>query len=115
MKKKIILSSVASLLAAGLLFYGCKKDDTSPPSVTLKGDNPMTIVLNATPPSDPGASATDDKDGSITPTSNWSSTNPNVNKAGTYTITYTATDAAGNKGSASRTVYVKNDADFLAG
>jgi Tfp pilus assembly protein FimT len=38
-----------------------------------------------------------------------------MNNAGTYTITYTATDAAGNIATATRTVTVRNDAYYLAG
>jgi hypothetical protein len=71
----------------------------------------MTISLNSTW-TDPGATASDDKDGTVSVTTT-GTVNPNLK--GTYTLTYTATDAAGNSGTATRTVTVKNDADFLGG
>ena len=76
--------------------------DTVPPVVTLNGDNPM-YLFEGTPFTDPGATATDDVDGSVNVTV---SGTVDANKAGTYTLTYSATDAAGNVGRASRTVNV---------
>jgi len=76
--------------------------DTVAPVVTLAGDAAMQITAgdNFT---DPGATATDDVDGALTPIASGS-----VDSAtpGLYTITYTATDAAGNVGTASRVVTV---------
>ena len=116
MKKNLILKSVLAFGIAGLVFTGCSDDDTTGPIITLIGDDPMTISLNTTSVSDPGATAEDDEDGTIAVVeSNWSATNPNVNLAGTYTITYSAVDAAGNVGEETRTVIVKNDAGYLAG
>src|SRR5688572_20955451 len=116
MKKNLILKSVLVFGIAGLLFTGCSDDDTTGPVITLLGSDPMTISLNTTSVSDPGATAEDDEDGTIANvTSDWSTTNPNVNLAGTYTVTYSAVDAAGNVGEATRTVIVKNDADYLVG
>lgn len=109
--KKHFLSISAIVLTAGMLvFTGCKKDDTTAPVVTLNGGD-QTIILNS-PYTELGATATDDEDGSITPTITGS-----VNKdlAGTYTITYSATDAAGNVGEATRKVVVKNEAEIYAG
>ncbi len=115
MKRKLILASLALAAATALFINGCKKDeDTTPPVVTVNGSVPI-IVLNGTVPADPGATAKDDEDGTIAASSDWSSTNPNKDKAGNYTITYTATDAAGNRGTATRTVTVRNDAYYLAG
>ncbi len=111
MKKKL-LSITAIILTAGIfVFTGCQKDDVTAPVVTLNGAETMTISLNSSF-TDPGATATDDKDGSITPTPSGS---VNKDKTGTYTITYSATDAAGNEGTATRTVIVKNDAEIYAG
>lgn len=104
--KKHFLSITAIVLTAGtLVFTGCKKDDVTDPEVTLNGGD-QTISLQGTY-TELGATATDDKDGTLTPTVEGT---VNVNKAGTYKITYTATDAAGNVGEATRTVTVKNDA-----
>jgi hypothetical protein len=94
-----------------LLINGCKKDDTTSPVVTLNGDANIEISLNSTF-TDPGATATDDEDGAIPATP---SGTVDVNQTGTYTINYIATDAAGNSGSATRTVTVVNDADDFAG
>jgi hypothetical protein len=111
MRKKL-LSITAIALTSGVLFFtGCKKDDATAPVVTLNGAESVTIVLNSAY-TELGATATDDKDGAITPI-----VTGTVNKdlAGTYTITYSATDAAGNEGTATRTVIVKNDAEKYAG
>ncbi len=111
MKKNILITGTF-ILASGLLFLnGCKKDDTTSPVVTLNGSSNMTISLNSAF-NDPGATASDDKDGSITPTV---SGTVDKDTKGTYTLTYTATDAAGNVGTATRTVVVQNDAEALSG
>lgn len=110
MKKNILSLSVIALLATAL-FTGCNKEDTTAPMVTLTGDASKTVSLQGTY-TEEGATATDDEDGEITPTV---SGTVNEDLAGTYTITYTATDAAGNVGTATRTVIVKNDAEDLAG
>ena len=106
MKKTLIaMFSVAAI--ATLLFSGCKKtdSDTTAPAVYLEGSNPMYIIKGNTAV-DPGATATDDVDGTITPTSNWGASNPNITTAGSYTITYIGKDAAGNSTTTTRTVYV---------
>ncbi len=117
MKKQLFLSA-AVLLTAGMIWMtGCKKDDTTPPVVTITGANPLTISLNNTSVADPFATATDDQDGDIAASSissDWSS-KVDVNLKGSYTVTYSATDAAGNVGTATRTVNVINDAEAFAG
>jgi hypothetical protein len=112
MKKNILLIGAFALALTATLITGCSKDDTTAPVVTLAGSSAVTVSLNSSAYSDAGATATDDEDGSITPTMSGS---VDVNQVGTYTITWTATDAAGNSGSASRTVTVKNDAEAWAG
>ena len=115
MKKNILFTGAFAFILSTLLLTGCKKDDTTSPVVTPNGTSPMTVTLNGTF-TDPGATGNDDEDGAITSvSSDASSTNPNVNLTGTYTVTYSATDAAGNTGSATLTVIVKNSADYLAG
>jgi hypothetical protein len=109
--KKNILSLSAMALVLGALFTACNKEDTTAPVVTLTGDASKTVSLQGTY-TEEGATATDDEDGEVTPTV---SGTVNVDLAGTYTITYTATDAAGNVGTATRTVIVKNDAEDWAG
>ena len=75
--------------------------DRTPPVITLVGP----VILNheqGMPFTDPGVSATDVVDGSLPVVT------PGAvgNNAGTYTLTYTATDAAGNRATATRTVIV---------
>jgi hypothetical protein len=115
MKRNIILTSIALFSATTLLFTGCSKDDTTGPVIALNGATSVEVSLGSGAWSDPGATATDDEDGSVTVTSDASSTNPNTNLIGSYTITYTATDAAGNTSYETRTVRVKNDAETFAG
>lgn len=76
--------------------------DTVAPVVTLVGDNSAIVAVGATF-TDPGATATDDRDGSVAVTK---TTNLTTAKAGTYTITYSAADKAGNTATATRTVKV---------
>lgn len=117
MKKQFFLSVAALLTAGTILMNGCKKDDTTPPTITLKGSSPWSISLGSAGITDPGATAQDDKDGDLSSkiTSDWSSTNPNLAMKGAYTITYSVADAAGNTTTSKRTVNVVNDADYLAG
>jgi hypothetical protein len=105
MKKYFLSISAIVLTASTLVLTGCKKDDATAPEVTINGGD-QTISLQGTY-TELGATATDDEDGAITPTVEGT---VNVNKVGVYVITYTATDAAGNVGEATRNVTVKNDA-----
>jgi len=68
--------------------------DTTPPVITILGQNPITIDQNSIY-NDAGATATDDVDGTIT---NNIVTVSNVNTAilGAYTVTYNVSDAAQN-------------------
>ncbi len=109
--KRNILAVTAFLLAGTVIFTSCKKDDITDPVVTLNGNSEMTVSLQGTF-TDPGATADDNKDGTISPTTTGS---VNTNLKGVYEITYTATDAAGNSASVTRRVNVVNDADGLNG
>jgi hypothetical protein len=108
MKKILFVLLAGSTLAAFISISSCKKDDTTAPSILLSGNNPYIISLNSTY-SDPGATANDDEDGSVTVSVDASGVNTNL--TGTYTVSYSASDAAGNLSTASRTVIVKNDAE----
>jgi hypothetical protein len=115
--KRQILFAAGILMTGSMLFVAsCSKNDgdSTAPVVTVLGSD-EEVILNSGTWTDPGATATDDEDGSVAVTSDASSTNPNANHTGTYTITYTATDAAGNVGTASRTVRVYNEAENYAG
>lgn len=76
--------------------------DTTGPSITLNGGDTTTVECH-TAFSDPGASAADDCEGPV-PVSASGAVNPDV--VGTYTVTYTASDAGGRTATATRTVNV---------
>ncbi|GHB72983.1 hypothetical protein GCM10008107_23000 [Psychrosphaera saromensis] len=78
--------------------------DTTAPVITLNGDAQVTIGLDSTY-SDSGATANDETDGNVDViTTGLDEIDTSV--FATYTITYTATDAAGNTASATRTITV---------
>jgi Domain of unknown function (DUF5011)/Putative Ig domain len=81
--------------------------DTTQPVITVLGTNPLSLTVG-TAYTEAGATCVDNKDPSCTVV-----TAGTVNTAtvGTYTITYTATDAAGNVSSVTRTVNVVAAAD----
>ena len=68
--------------------------DTEAPVITLIGESPVSIDQDATY-TDPGATATDNVDGDITANITATS-NVDTSTVGTYTVTYTVSDAAGN-------------------
>ncbi len=114
MKKQLFRISIG-LFTLGVIFLtGCSKnEDTTAPSITLSGDQTMTISLNSSY-SEPGYSASDDEDGTITNSVSVSgSVNPNLK--GVYTISYSVSDKAGNSTTVNRTVNVVNDAEIFAG
>lgn len=78
--------------------------DTVAPVITVTGANPLTISQGETF-SDLGATAIDNKDGTVSVTPNGT---VDMSTIGDYTITYTATDEAGNESTATRTVTVKS-------
>lgn len=79
-----------------------KAADSTKPVITILGDNPATLIVGNTY-TDAGATATDDIDTTVTVNSSGS---VDSNTMGSYSITYTATDAAGNVATAIRTVNV---------
>lgn len=81
--------------------------DTTKPVITLKGNSKVTIKLNETYKEE-GATAKDDKDGDLTDKIKITG-KVDTKKEGTYTITYTVEDAAGNKSTVTRTVIVKGE------
>ena len=72
--------------------------DTTAPIINVLGDNPATVEMGSTY-TDAGATA--DGGETVTP-----SGTVETSTVGTYTITYSATDAEGNTGTATRTVTV---------
>ena len=84
--------------------------DTTPPVITLLGDNPVSIEVG-TPYIDAGATATDNIDGDITDKIT-TANNVNVNILGTYTVVYSVQDDAGNSATqVTRTVNVIEGAE----
>jgi hypothetical protein len=83
--------------------------DALAPSLSLKGANPQYIDLNAIF-NNLGASAQDNVDGDIS-NQVTQTNNVKVNTAGCYKQDYQVIDAAGNKSTATRTVFVGNDAE----
>lgn len=75
--------------------------DTTPPVITLAGE-PTLEVVEGTEFNDPGASATDDVDGTVEVTV----TGAVGTIPGSYTLTYSATDASGNSSQVTRTIEV---------
>ncbi|MFM6132306.1 MAG: immunoglobulin-like domain-containing protein, partial [Sphaerospermopsis kisseleviana] len=80
--------------------------DVTAPIITVAGDNPLYLPVGATYV-EPGVSAVDAIDRTVAV-----QTSGSVNTAarGTYTLTYSATDAADNTSTASRTVVVRSGA-----
>ncbi|MDC0267704.1 leucine-rich repeat protein [bacterium] len=76
--------------------------DSTPPSLTPKGSAMLNHEVGK-PYTDTGAKAEDKIDGSVEVTT---SGKVDDTKLGTYTLTYTATDKAGNKASITRSVKV---------
>lgn len=114
MKKVLLLLSFAVLTAT--LFNGCSKDDdTTAPVITLLGNNPLVLSAIGTAYVEPGFTATDDNDGTLTSSVNVDDSELNEDSTGTYEIHYSVTDAAGNAADMHREVIVKNSADALAG
>ena len=110
MKKTYLMVTVLVTMIL-FTFNSCKKEATdeepqtvgSAPTLTLVGSSTVVIDLG-TAYADSGATANDATDGAITPTVSGS---VDVNKVGTYTVTYKAVDSDGNQSTASRTVKVK--------
>jgi hypothetical protein len=112
MKQKLFQMCLPLLLVA-LVFAGCKKEDTTAPTITLVGANPMNVDMGDSF-TDPGATATDEEDGDLT-SSIVATGTVDVNTAGAYTRTYVVSDAAGNSATATRAVNVNLSRDFILG
>jgi hypothetical protein len=85
--------------------------DTVPPKITVIGPATVTVPLG-TVYTDAGATASDNVDGDIT--REIVVDNPvDTGTAGTYTVTYSVEDQAGNSASATRTVIVQVPADTV--
>ena len=89
-----------------VIIEGSGPDNTAP-IITLNGASSIDLNVGETY-TELGATATDNVDGDLT-SSIVTSGSVNTNVAGTYTVTYSVSDAAGNNASANRTVNVNAD------
>ena len=93
--------------------------DTTPPTITVVGNNPATIQVGSSY-ADLGATVTDTVNDNLGYSTFLdgveviSSLNLDTTVAGTHTIIYRATDQAGNIGEATRTVIVEDGASTPA-
>ncbi|HLX68137.1 MAG TPA: FG-GAP-like repeat-containing protein [Verrucomicrobiae bacterium] len=81
--------------------FTVKVQDTTAPALTLLGANPLTNYVGFY--ADPGCIATDIVSGNLTGSIVLAG-DLNTNAPGTYTVTYSATDGAGNTSTTNRTV-----------
>ena len=82
--------------------------DSTPPVITLVGDNPINLVQGA-PFTDPGATAADDVDGDISGDIVVSGDTVDTNTVGAYILSYDVSDAASNDATTvTRTVNVND-------
>jgi hypothetical protein len=95
----------STLMAALMIFSACEVEDLDNPTITLVGGD-MEIVLNDPAGfTEPGFAATDEQDGDLTAQVIVTGT-VDVTKIGSYEITYSVSDKAGNKTTAKRIVDV---------
>lgn len=78
--------------------------DVTAPELTLLGESTMKVIARSEFV-DPGVKATDERDGDVTPQVQITG-EVDVNWCGSYTITYSVSDAAGNVATAERVVEV---------
>ena len=120
MKKQIFAIASVVVLAGVVTFSSCKKEDTTAPTISITGGSTMSQLLPSTAGNGsftaPTATATDDEDGDLsTSVTNDAATVVDANTSGTYTVTYTVSDAAGNTATEQLTVTIYNEADNLTG
>ena len=99
-------------LALTVLIIACSNNssnDSNTPIITILGDANVSIIQN-TPYTDAGATATDNVDGDVTSSVITSGT-VNIYSTGLYIITYSVSNSAGNTSTASRQVTVIEDDD----
>ncbi len=98
------VQSAGAVLNATAVLASDTPADTTAPTITLLGDNPLSLDLG-TPYSEPGYTASDNVDGDITDDVVVSGA-VDHNVEGQYSRTYTVSDAAGNPRTVVRVVNV---------
>ena len=81
--------------AASVTGTATEPPDTVAPVITLLGDSPLEVDQGATY-TDPGATASDDRDGDLSASIIVSGDTVDTDTIGEYTVTYDVSDAAGN-------------------
>jgi len=105
MKKLILQSFVITVFMVFIVACGGgggSDADTTPPVITITNGDSISVNQNSNYV-DAGATAIDDVDGAVNVTTSGS---VDTTTPGTYTITYTAVDSAGNTATKDRTVTV---------
>jgi hypothetical protein len=87
--------------------------DTTAPVINLNGANPQTIIIGNSY-TELGATASDNVDGVITSRIIIDSSNVNVNLVGSYVVSYSVSDNAGNHVTTTRIVNVISSGDTTA-
>ena len=85
--------------------------DKTPPVLTLLGDNPLDLTLGQSY-TEAGATATDNVDGDLTASIDIDASGVNTDAVGSYAVTYSVSDAAGNTANAVRTVTVSRGVEL---
>jgi hypothetical protein len=100
------------LILSAIIMVSCNKD-SEPPVITILGSNPFTNCIIQLPDTviyseynDEGATAYDAEDGDLTSAVSVSS-NVDIYQTGSYHVTYSVKDKAGNEAIASRIVIVE--------
>jgi len=91
----LILCTFALLLSGCKWFNNSNDQDTTPPVITLIGDNPQLIEMRQAYV-ELGANANDDTDGNITANIVVDASAVDTNTVGNYSVSYNVSDAAGN-------------------
>ena len=113
MKKITLLFAIFAVVASATFFTSCEVEDITKPVITLTGGENVDVILGSTW-DDPGYTAIDDEDGDLTSSVVVEGV-VDTSLTGTYQVTYTVTDAAGNVGTATRYVRVYNEVEDWAG
>lgn len=118
MKKQILALASITMIAGVVTFSSCNQEDVTAPVITVTGGNTQSQSLPATAGAgtwtNPTATATDEEDGDLSTSITVTGT-VDPDTKGSYTLTYTVSDAAGNTATETVTVNIVNDAEFLAG
>src|SRR5690606_19553396 len=81
-------------------------EDTTPPVITLLGDNPLVLECAIDEYLEPGATALDVCDGDLTAAITIDDSEVDTATPGTYEVHYSVLDGSSNEGTATRTVEV---------